>query len=231
MLRRAASWPVGAGDADDRAVSVVGQLLPAIPGSDRAVAVRHQGELLGALAVPVFSAFFLAQVIGGPSIPSENRGFQLLYMSPVSAWRLLRAKVFFAAPPVVVLCLAAALPITALRGASVPELGLVGLMTVWYGSGMTALAVCMGAIDPRFAASDPNRAIGFEGVVVGLSGEAAFTVMTAGIVALVVLGLFVTPADTVIALCGALVLVGAAAGLVAGYLVFAERRLRRWQAG
>ena len=30
--------------------------------------------ILAALAVPAFSAFFLAQVIGGPSIPSEGRG-------------------------------------------------------------------------------------------------------------------------------------------------------------
>src|SRR5207253_9218562 len=55
-LRRAASWPVGArlaspSDGVDGRLPVVGQLLPAIPGADRAVAVRHQGELLGALAV------------------------------------------------------------------------------------------------------------------------------------------------------------------------------------
>jgi signal transduction histidine kinase len=36
---------------DGRPLPVVGQLLPAIPDSDRAVAVRHQGELLGALTV------------------------------------------------------------------------------------------------------------------------------------------------------------------------------------
>jgi signal transduction histidine kinase len=33
------------------ATAVTGQLLPQLPGSDRAVPVRHQGELLGALAV------------------------------------------------------------------------------------------------------------------------------------------------------------------------------------
>jgi hypothetical protein len=190
-----------------------------------------EGGILAALAVPVFSAFFLAQVIGGPSVPSEGRAIQLLYMSPLSAWRLLRSKVLFATPPVVLLCLAAALPITALRGATPVELGLVTLMTGWYASGMTALAVCMGAIDPRFQAADPNRAIGFEGVVLGLTGEAAFTVLTAGVVALVVLGLFVAPGNALLALCGALVLVGACAALVAGFLVFAERRLRRWQPG
>jgi hypothetical protein len=89
----------------------------------------------------------------------------------------------------------------------------------------------MGAIDPRFAAADPNRAIGLEGVVLGLGGEAMFTVLTAGAVALVVLGLFVAHDRSVVALGAALVLVGVGATLVGGFLVLAERRLRRWQPG
>jgi hypothetical protein len=187
--------------------------------------------ILPALAVPAISAFFLGQVIGGPSIPGEGRGIQLLYMSPLSTWRMLRAKVLFAAPPVVIVCLAATLPITALRGATPVELGLIAVMTVWYASGMTALAVCMGAIDPRFGAADPNRAIGFEGVVLGLLGEAGFSLLTAGAVALVALGLFVSPDVAVFLLGGALLLAAVGAALVTGFLVLAERRLRRWQPG
>jgi signal transduction histidine kinase len=48
-LRAAATWPV---DANGRAsLAVTGQLLPAIPETDRAVPVSHQGQLLGALTV------------------------------------------------------------------------------------------------------------------------------------------------------------------------------------
>jgi signal transduction histidine kinase len=52
-MRPAATWPGGI-DGDRPAgqpLSVLGQILPAIPDADRAVAVRHQGELLGALSV------------------------------------------------------------------------------------------------------------------------------------------------------------------------------------
>ncbi|MFN2452495.1 MAG: hypothetical protein ABR541_09095, partial [Candidatus Dormibacteria bacterium] len=49
-LRAAAGWPE-AGDADQTAVALLGDDLPALPGATRAVAVRHQGELLGALSV------------------------------------------------------------------------------------------------------------------------------------------------------------------------------------
>jgi signal transduction histidine kinase len=49
VLNQAASWP------DDSArperVSLAGGALPDMPGADRAVAVQHQGELLGALTV------------------------------------------------------------------------------------------------------------------------------------------------------------------------------------
>jgi signal transduction histidine kinase len=48
-LHAAAAWPESADGA--ASLLVRGHLLPAIPDTDRAVAVRHQGELLGALSV------------------------------------------------------------------------------------------------------------------------------------------------------------------------------------
>jgi signal transduction histidine kinase len=51
-LRPAASWPAGSGRATD-SVRLAGDDLPEFPGMDHAFAVRHQGELLGALTVAV----------------------------------------------------------------------------------------------------------------------------------------------------------------------------------
>jgi signal transduction histidine kinase len=48
-LRLSASWPERA--REEEPLLVRDQALPEVPGADRAVAVRHQGELLGALAV------------------------------------------------------------------------------------------------------------------------------------------------------------------------------------
>ncbi|MFN2464801.1 MAG: histidine kinase [Candidatus Dormibacteria bacterium] len=50
-LRLVASWPDSADSDHPEAVELTGQLLPAIPGADRTVPVRHQGELLGALTI------------------------------------------------------------------------------------------------------------------------------------------------------------------------------------
>ena len=49
MLRRAASWPVDS--ASSQPARVVDDSIPDLPEADRAVEVRHQGELLGALTV------------------------------------------------------------------------------------------------------------------------------------------------------------------------------------
>ena len=49
QLRSAATWPAKGGGS--QWLALTGQLLPEIPEADRAVPVRHQGELLGALAV------------------------------------------------------------------------------------------------------------------------------------------------------------------------------------
>jgi signal transduction histidine kinase len=48
-LRRAAAWPGEATTSDPRRVA--GDVMPRMPDADRAVAVLHQGELLGALTV------------------------------------------------------------------------------------------------------------------------------------------------------------------------------------
>jgi signal transduction histidine kinase len=51
-LRHTASWPAGPDGAADN-VRLAGDDLPEFPGMDHAFAVRHQGELLGALTVAV----------------------------------------------------------------------------------------------------------------------------------------------------------------------------------
>jgi hypothetical protein len=48
-LRMSASWPETV--AGKEPLVVRDQEMPDVPGADRAVAVRHQGQLLGALTV------------------------------------------------------------------------------------------------------------------------------------------------------------------------------------
>ena len=50
-IRRAATWPAASNGHASAPLELTGQLMPRIPESDRAVAVRHQGQLLGALTI------------------------------------------------------------------------------------------------------------------------------------------------------------------------------------
>ncbi len=60
----AASWPEGDGRRPE-SVRLTGQLLPPVPGVSRVVAVRHQGELLGALSID--------KAAGEPLVPLEEK--------------------------------------------------------------------------------------------------------------------------------------------------------------
>jgi len=50
-LMLAARWPALDASAGHTALPMTGQTLPAVPGADRVVAVRHQGEVLGAISM------------------------------------------------------------------------------------------------------------------------------------------------------------------------------------
>jgi signal transduction histidine kinase len=63
-LRRAAAWPSSGGDGAS-SLHLEGEGLPALPSADRAHAVRHRGELLGALAV--------SKPPSEPLTPAEDR--------------------------------------------------------------------------------------------------------------------------------------------------------------
>jgi signal transduction histidine kinase len=63
-LRRVARWPSG-GDEPAPLLAVASEDLPEVPGVDRVIPVRHQGELLGAIAVAVSAA--------DPLTPSQDR--------------------------------------------------------------------------------------------------------------------------------------------------------------
>ena len=47
----AARWPTLNASAGHTALPMIGQTLPAVPGADRVAAVRHQGEVLGAISM------------------------------------------------------------------------------------------------------------------------------------------------------------------------------------
>jgi signal transduction histidine kinase len=88
-LRRFATWP-DEGGADEHRVSLVGEELPDLPEADRAFAVRHRGELLGALTVQASAAEPLTAT--GERLLEDLAGQAALILRNVRLTEELRAK-------------------------------------------------------------------------------------------------------------------------------------------
>lgn len=188
-----------------------------------------------------FISMFMSTTLGTPSIPSERRGFQLLRMSPLPMWQVIRAKVALTLPAVLVLTIAFGVVIGLLEKNGPAELVELVALSLWLGIGFVSIGVAAGAIDPKFEAADDRRSVGIVGTLAGVGGAFGFGVLSIGAFALllqapgVVAGtsrlgpLAPSPALAALIGAGAIVLVAGAATVVAGLLWFANSRLGGYQ--
>ena len=132
-------------------------------------------QTLGSL----FAPFLLSNVLALPAVPLEGRGIKLLLLTGTPPWVVLRAKLGYAIPAVCGLGVLAAVAVATFNGAPLDQLVLVGVTAAWFGSGLAAIAVGAGAIAPNFEATNPRRAVRFEGSLLALAGEAMFAGLSA----------------------------------------------------
>ncbi|HSP08852.1 MAG TPA: hypothetical protein VLU92_04580 [Candidatus Dormibacteraeota bacterium] len=133
-----------------------------------------------------FISMFMSTTLGTPSVPSERRGFQLLRLSPLPMWEVIRAKVALTLPVV--------LAMTAVFGGAVaviernPTSEIIELIALgmWLAVGFVAVGVSAGAIDPRFESTDDRRAVGIVGTLAGVVGALGFGALSIGAFALLV---------------------------------------------
>jgi hypothetical protein len=196
----------------------------------------------GTVGLVAFLSLFMSLALASPSVPSERRGFQLLRLAPLTMWQVLRAKVLLTLPPVLAVMLIFGAAVAIVSGSRPIEMLELGLLVVWMGCGFVVIAVCGGAIDPRFEALDDRRAVGILGGLSGFFGSLGFGVLSLGALALFVFGaeavagtaqLRILPSTATIGVLmwalGIVLLAGAA--LVAGVMLwFANLRLKAFEA-
>ena len=187
-----------------------------------------------------FISMFMSTALGTPAIPSERRGFQLLRMSPLPMWQVIRAKIALTLPPVMVLTVLFGVVVTIATGGGAGLAVGVVVLALWLGAGFVAIGVSAGGIDPRFDATDDRRSVGLLGTLLGLGGELGFGMLSLGAVGLVQIavdavggiGLGPIPASPLLgaaaAVVGVVLLVGAG-GLVVAMVVVANSRLSRYE--
>ncbi|MDQ2923860.1 MAG: hypothetical protein M3Q90_06165, partial [Candidatus Dormibacteraeota bacterium] len=115
------------------------------------------------------------------------------------------------------------------------------VLVLWLGTGLVAIGVAAGGIDPHFEAADDRRAVGIVGTLFGLGGALGFGLLSVGAFALFVYGaaaaqgtaeLRVLPSTPVVGalMFGGGLVLAAAAGVMEGFLLwFANLRLRRYE--
>ena len=189
-----------------------------------------------------FIAMFMSTSLATPSIPSERRGFQLLRMSPLTMWHVMRAKIALTLPPVLLLSVVFSVVLAIAGGNGAGQvLELAGLV-VWLGFGFVAIGVSAGAIDPHFEATDDRRSVGLVGTLAGITGALGFGVLSVGAFALLHLAPGaaagtahlgpIPPTPVIAAVFGfvAILLIAGAGAVVGGLLWVANARLRGFEA-
>jgi hypothetical protein len=188
-----------------------------------------------------FISMFMSTTLGTPSIPSERRGFQLLRMSPLPMWQLLRAKVALTLPAVLALTIAFGVVIGLVERNETGQVVGIVLLAVWLGFGFVSIGVSAGAIDPRFESADDRRAVGLVGTLAGVGAALGFGALSVGAFALIVYaggvwdgsahigGLASTPTLAALLGSGAIIAAGAAATVVGVLLWAANTRLVRYE--
>ncbi|HYM66936.1 MAG TPA: hypothetical protein VEW68_06575, partial [Patescibacteria group bacterium] len=189
-----------------------------------------------------FIAMFMSTALATPSIPSERRGFQLLRMSPLSMWQVIRAKIVLTLPPVILLSVAFSIVLgLAGRNGAGQVFELAGLV-VWLALGFVAVGVSAGAIDPHFESTDDRRSVGLVGTLAGVAGALGFGVLSVGAFALLLLTpgalagtgqigpIPATPPIAALLALAALILAAGAAAVVGLLLWIANARLRKFEA-
>ncbi len=188
-----------------------------------------------------FISMFMSTTLGTPSVPSERRGFQLLRMSPLPMWQVIRAKVALTLPAVLVMTAVFGLVVALIERNPVSQIVELIALALWLGVGFVAVGVSAGAIDPRFESTDDRRAVGMVGTLAGVGGALGFGALSVGAFALLVFAagavagtthlgpLPSTPAVGAFLALGAVVLAAGAATVVGVLLWAANSSLVRFE--
>ena len=201
---------------------------------------RSLGGFWSSVALITFLSLFMSLAVASPAVPSERRGFQLLRLAPLTTWQVLRAKVMLTVPPVLAVMLAFSVAVAMVsRSGSVELLELV-LLVLWIGCGFVTIAVCGGAIDPRFEALDDRRSVGILGSLSALFGSLGFAALSIGALSLFVFGaqevtgtgvafLPSSPTLGIVMWVFGIVLLAVAVVVVGAILWLANTRLKRFE--
>jgi ABC-2 type transport system permease protein len=182
----------------------------------------------GGMLTSAFAPFLVSTALALPAVGIEGRGIQLLLLAGVRANVIVRAKLAYAVPIVAVIGTATAVVGALTRSAPVDQKVAAVLAVAGIAAGMAAIGVGAGASAPNFGASNPQRAVHFQGGLLAMVADLAFTLLSGGAVLLVVVSRLLPPSPGRFLALAAVLPAGAAVGVVGAVLAYGTRRLAGW---
>jgi ABC-2 type transport system permease protein len=189
--------------------------------------VSSFGQLASA-GISFYICLVLSSAMGGPGISREGRGFWLLKVAPISAWRLLLGKLALAYLPYPTIGTLFVLFLSILQHSTPIDVARSLALVLLGGLGATSITLGMGAAFPRLNWDNPRQQNSIQaGCLAPLLYLAYLALALSAVLGLPLLAFFAPGFATALALLGWAIFLVLTAGVVWAALTFGAARLER----
>ncbi len=187
---------------------------------------------LASAGISFYICLVLSSAMGGASISREGRGFWLLKVAPISAWRLLIGKLTLAYLPYPTIGVLFVLFLSILQHSTPAEFARALALVLLGGLGATSITLGIGAAFPKLHWENPRQQNSLQAGCLAPVLYFAYLLLALGAVIGLPLLAFLAPGfATALALLGWAIFLTLTAGVVWGALTFGAARLERLEVG
>jgi len=194
---------------------------------EQPAALQSFGQLASA-GISFYICLVLSSAMGGPGISREGRGFWLLKVAPISAWRLLLGKLALAYLPYPTVGALFVLFLSILQHSTLIEFARALALVMLCGLAVTSITVSLGAAFPKLLWENPRQQNSVQaGCLTPLLYLAYLALALSAVLGLPLLAFLAPGFATALGLLGWAFFLALTAGVVWGALTFGAARLER----
>ena len=183
---------------------------------------------LASAGISFYICLVLSSAMGGPGISREGRGFWLLKVAPISAWRILLGKLALAYLPYPTIGVLFMLFLSILQHSTPVEFARSLAQVLLGGLGATSITLGIGAAFPKLNWENPRQQSSIQAGCLAPVLYVAYLALALGAMLGLPLLAFLAPGfATALALLGWAIFLALTAGVVWGALTFGAARLER----
>jgi ABC-2 type transport system permease protein len=197
-------------------------------GNDRAPDIFESLSTLASAGISFYICLVLSSAMGGPGISREGRGFWLLKVAPISAWRILLGKLTLAYLPFPIIGTLFIVFLSILQGSTPAELARALALVLLGGLGTTSISMGIGAAFPKLNWDNPRQQTSIQaGCLAPILYMLYLGIAIGAVLGLPALGDLAPSFATALALLGWVLFLALTAGAVWGSLALGASRLER----